>query len=135
DDVQALNLLGVVALQRGEPRRAAELIRCRAPKKQPGDHYTAASYPQAVRRAIERANRARRCEACRAAEAPCEACVAHQLPHWHPHQIRHAVATHIEEQYGEESARVLLGHRSRNITRRYVHPDFARAAAIAAKTG
>jgi len=41
---------------------------------------------------------------------------------WRPHQLRHAGATYIAEKYGEEMARVILGHDSVETTRIYIDP-------------
>ena len=38
------------------------------------------------------------------------------LPAWHPHQLRHTKATEIRREAGLDAARVVLGHRSQQIT-------------------
>ena len=51
------------------------------------------------------------------------------VEHWHPHQIRHTVATEFERKYGIEITRILLGHTTVEMTKRYVEVDFAKALA------
>lgn len=59
-----------------------------------GQHYTADSYRVAIRRACKRAG----------------------VPAWHPHQLRHTVATEIRKLAGLEAAQLLLGHSSASVT-------------------
>lgn len=65
-----------------------------SPRKQPGQHYTAASYRKAVQRACEQAG----------------------VPAWHPHQLRHNAATTIRRDFGLEAASIALGHASGQLT-------------------
>jgi len=54
---------------------------------------------------------------------------------WHPHQLRHNAATQLRKEFGIEAARVVLGHRSAEVTEIYAELDEAKAAAIMAKVG
>jgi integrase len=45
------------------------------------------------------------------------------VPEWHPHRLRHGIATLCEELFGDtgpEAARLLMGHADIKTTRRYV---------------
>jgi integrase len=57
------------------------------------------------------------------------------LPHWHPNQLRHAKATEIRREAGLDAARVVLGHRSPQITEVYAEIDVNKAAEVMAKLG
>ena len=60
--------------------------RKREPRKQPGEHYTVASYRKAIQMACQKAG----------------------IPKWHPHQLRHTAATGIRKRFGIEATRILL---------------------------
>jgi integrase len=111
--------------------------RKRNPKRHPGQRYTTAAYGHAVRVAVAAANTARACAACKGLKPAerCARCRAAALPHWHPHQLRHTAATRIRREYGLDVARVVLGHRSPQITELYAELDTARAAEVMAKLG
>lgn len=79
----------------------------------PGDRYTPGRLGHAVGRACERV----------------------ELPHWHPHQLRHSAATEIRREIGIEAARVVLGHRSPVITEVYAEADRKAAAQAMARLG
>src|SRR4029077_17478728 len=55
-----------------------EQARKRKPKRQPGEHYHVSSYRQAVIKACRKAG----------------------VPEWHPHQLRHNMATEIRREAG-----------------------------------
>jgi integrase len=55
--------------------------------------------------------------------------------HWHPHQLRHTAATKIRREFGLDVARVILGHRSPQITELYAELDIGRAAEVMARFG
>jgi integrase len=109
----------------------------RKPRRQPGQRYTAHSVDHAIRKAIERANMERSCEACKPLlqEARCSECQSGAIPHWHPHQLRHAKATELRREYGLDVARVVLGHRSPQITELNAEIDTAKAAAVMEQLG
>jgi integrase len=83
------------------------------PRKAPGERYTVRSYSQAIRKGSQKA----------------------KVPHFHPHQIRHTTATKLRREFGLDTARVVLGHRSPQITELYAELDVSRAAEVAAKLG
>lgn len=85
----------------------------RRPQKQPGDRYLVCSYAQAIRKACQKAN----------------------VPHWHPHQLRHAAATEIRKEAGLDAARAVLGHRSPAITETYAEIDLGKAAEVMERLG
>jgi integrase len=87
--------------------------RKRKPRRKPGEHYTPSSYAHAIRKACEKAD----------------------LPPWHPHQLRHTAATKLRREYGLDTARVVLGHRSPQITELYAELDGSRAAEVMARLG
>lgn len=57
------------------------------------------------------------------------------MPHWHPHQLRHNKATEIRREAGLDAARVVLGHRSPQITETYAEIDVNKAAEVMARLG
>ena len=81
----------------------------RAPKEQ----YTTITYGGAIGRA------------CRKAD----------VPHWHPHQLRHNAGTELRREFGIEAARVILDHSSIGMTELYAEQDRAKAAEIIGKIG
>lgn len=83
------------------------------PKRTPGDCYG----PEVIGRAISRA------------------CEKAGVPHWHPHQIRHTVATQLRREHGVEIARVILGHSSPATTEIYAEIDRTKAREIMARVG
>lgn len=95
----------------------------RRPKLQPGDHYTAGTYFQAIQYAIKRLNRDRR----ESDES--------EIPSWHPHQLRHNFGTEIRRQHGLDVARVLLGHSSPVVTEVYAELDQAKAIDALSRSG
>jgi integrase len=99
------------------------------PQKQPGDHYTVASYGRAIKGACRKAD----VEAHRNnPDVPVDQVL---IPDWHPNQLRHTKATEIRGEYGLDGARVALGHRSPQVTEVYAELDFGKAMAIAEKLG
>jgi integrase len=63
------------------------------------------------------------------------ACIEANVPDWHPHQLRHSLATRVRAEYGLEAAQVVLGHARANITQVYAEANQAKAAEVAAKIG
>lgn len=57
------------------------------------------------------------------------------VPRWHPHQLRHNYATAIRKQFGIEAARILLGHRTIDVTEIYAERDASIMDKIAKKLG
>lgn len=64
------------------------------------------------------------------------ACDALEIPHWHPHQLRHAFGTRVNELYGFEAAQVALGHKFGNSTTAiYAERNLTLAERIALEIG
>lgn len=81
------------------PKAAVEILQSCMPK-----HYSDRWFPWSVgwqRRAVE------------------GACKRAGVAHWHPHQLRHGLATRISERISIEAARVLLGHTDVRTTKNY----------------
>lgn len=75
---------------------------CRSIPSRIRDHYDTGSYAHAIVYGIQKAARQGVC-----------------LNHWHPHQLRHAIATSVRQIAGEEAAQVWLGHANIATTGRY----------------
>jgi integrase len=98
-------------------------------RKRPGDHYTPDSYAEAVERACVRADeKAHRDNP----EVPADVVL---VPHWHPNQLRHTLATEIRREAGIDAARAQLGHTSPVMTEVYAELDAAKAAEVMEKLG
>jgi integrase len=54
---------------------------------------------------------------------------------WHPHQLRHNAATFLRKEFGLETARIILGHRSAVITEVYAEQDKEKALEAIVKVG
>ena len=55
--------------------------------------------------------------------------------HWHPHQLRHNAATFLRKEFGLETARIILGHRSAVITEVYAEMDQQKAMDAVVRVG
>lgn len=95
-----------------KPRRS-QAADPRNPQRRPGRKYDTFSYGKAVRSACERA----------------------AVPSFSPNQLRHNAATALVDQFGWEVARIVLGHRSVSVTRRYVEDALTKAAAAIRQAG
>lgn len=95
--------------------------RKKQPQRKPGERYTSQSYGRAIAQAIRRHNK----------KKP----EVEQIPHWHPHQLRHLRALELKREAGLDVARAVLGHRSPILTEHYATLDIAKASAIMAKLG
>jgi integrase len=60
---------------------------------------------------------------------------AELIPHWHPHQLRHAAATRLRKEHGLEAARVVLGHAGAAVTELYAEIDHEKARRVAQVSG
>ncbi len=69
------------------------------------------------------------------AKAIADACRKAELPHWHPHMLRHAAATHIRAECGADVAQQVLGHSSLKTTEIYAKPDAEKAKEAMRKIG
>ena len=103
--------------------------RKRKPERTPKDRYTPDSYRRAIARASDLADR----EAKKRKSLPLDS--ERIIPQWHPHQLRHNYATRVRKEYGIETARILLGHRSAIVTEIYAEVDRTKARKIVAKIG
>jgi integrase len=95
--------------------------RKRTPLRRPGNRYTPTAYSRAIADAIKRYNRDRP--------------EKEQIPHWHPHQLRHTRATELRREFGLDLARAVLGHRTPAITEVYAEIDTAKAIEAMARIG
>jgi len=59
----------------------------------------------------------------------------YQQYHWHPHQLRHNAATFLRKEFGIETARIILGHRSAVITEVYAEQDQQKALEVIMRVG
>jgi integrase len=99
---------------RKTPVQPSQVCRKKAkPQKLPGEQYDVTGYAKAITRAAKAAD----------------------VPHWHPHQLRHTRATEIRRMFGIDAARAILGHRSPAITEVYAELDQGQAVEIMAKIG
>ncbi len=58
-----------------------------------------------------------------------------QQHRWHPHQLRHSMATQVRREFGLEAAQVFIGHASADVTQIYAERDRDRAVDVALKIG
>ena len=98
------------------------------PSRMPGEHYTVSAYGHAVTKAIKKAFRP---------EGMSDTEFATWKPpqHWHPHQLRHNAATFLRKEFGLETARIILGHRSAAITEVYAELDQQKALEAIVRVG
>jgi integrase len=62
-------------------------------------------------------------------------CEKKKLTPWHPHQLRHTVATEIRRKYGIETARIILGHKSLQATEIYAEGNRDAAKKVMGEIG
>ncbi|OHB51208.1 MAG: hypothetical protein A2Y10_08795 [Planctomycetes bacterium GWF2_41_51] len=98
------------------------------PKRQAGKHYTPTGLGHSVLKGIKRAFRPKGMsdEEFKTWKPP---------QHWHPHQLRHNAATFLRKEFGLETARVILGHRSAAITEVYAELDQQKAMEAVVRVG
>jgi integrase len=92
--------------QAARPRKAN-------PKQSPGERYTTRTYCHAVGYGCRRAG----------------------VERWHPHQLRHAVASRLRASHDLDTARAVLGHTSPAVTEVYAEVDGRRAAEVMKAVG
>lgn len=97
--------------------RALEILLPYLDGRAPGDKVFPGYTPQSYGRAISRA------------------CEASGLPHWHPHQLRHAYATRVRESHGLDAAQALLGHATARVTEIYAQKSAGLARKVADELG
>ena len=117
------------------------------PQWQLGNHYNVAAYRLAITRAIERAFLApehlrqktdetkREWRKRLTKREKAELKTWYKQYHWHPHQLRHNAATFLRKEFGLETARIILGHRSAAITEVYAELDQQKAMEAIVKVG
>jgi integrase len=101
------------------------------PERKPGEHYTTASYGQAIRKACEKAldmpkelrNVSTRLPVKEREQLKQQAREWREQHCWHPHQLRHTAATEIRRKFGIEASQVVLGHASLSVTEVYAERD------------
>jgi integrase len=98
------------------------------PRRQAGRYYTPTAYGHAITKAIKKAFRP---------DGMSDAEFATWKPqqHWHPHQLRHNAATFLRKEFGLETARIILGHRSAAITEVYAEMDQQKAMEAIVRVG
>jgi integrase len=100
------------------------------PMRRAKDSYTKDSYARAIRRGVDKANKAIKTDAeLFAIENPT------LLAHWAPNRLRHTRATEVRKQFGLEAAQVVLGHSKANVTEVYAERDSALAVEVMKKIG
>jgi integrase len=99
-------------------------------RRLPRRRYTSGSYATAIRRAIVRAN-----HKAEAAAAKANRPKPPEIPHWHPHQLRHTVTASAKRAAGLDGARAYLGHAMISTTKLYEARDLALAVEIARAIG
>ncbi|MFH1745825.1 MAG: site-specific integrase [Planctomycetota bacterium] len=97
--------------------------RKRRPKRLPGERWTSDSYHRAIVSGIRKANVERR------------QCGETEIPHWHPHQLRHNAATAIRKAASLDAARAALGQKSLAVAEIYAEQDAAVARDAALQVG
>jgi integrase len=101
------------------PSQAARNEKRAAKPSRYGEFYIPSSYRQAIRYAVQKANR----------RLP----DGEKIPHWYPYLLRHSASTAVELAHGDENAQALLGHTTVNMTKRYSKTQKARREALARK--
>lgn len=105
---------------RSEELRLAGLRKRRRPTKRRDrkrplrDRYDTDSYRRAIDYGIKKAARA-----------------GIVIPHWHPNQLRHTIATEIRQAIGEEASQVWLGHASIDTTGIYTKKQISELVSVA----
>jgi integrase len=100
------------------------------PMRRAKDHYTKDSYARAIRRGIDKANKAILEDA-----KEFQIDTPTLLAYWAPNRLRHARATEVRRTYGLEAAQVILGHAKADVTQVYAERDSALAVEVMRKIG
>ena len=100
------------------------------PQRTPRESYTKDSYARAIRRGVDKANKAILADA---EEFQIENPTL--LAYWAPNRLRHARATEVRRTYGLEAAQVILGHAKADVTQVYAERDSALAVEVMKKIG
>jgi integrase len=86
----------------------------RTAKRAKRDHYDVNTYRRAIEYGFKRAAKA-----------------GVHIPHWHPNQLRHAIATEVSQTLGQQAAQRWLGHVNLKTTDIYVEKQVRELVAIA----
>jgi integrase len=117
------------------------------PLRVKGNVYTVSSYRRAIMRAVEKAfipplhlrqqeNETQKHWLKRLTKnEKAELKIWYKQYHWHPHQLRHNAATFLRKEFGIDTARIILGHRSAIITEVYAELDHQKAMDAIVKIG
>ena len=117
------------------------------PRQKAGEHYTAGSYRRAIYYACEKVfpppehlakrenETVKSWQARLTKQQKDELRAWRKKRFWHPHQLRHSAATELRKEFGLESARIILGHRSAAITEVYAELDQEKAIKAMLKYG
>lgn len=102
--------------------------RRKKPKRQAGNCYDVSSYRRAIARGCDKADR----------WAKGGIVIGNDerfIYQWHPHQLRHNAATYIRREFGLEFSKVILGHRSLDMTQLYAEADQEKAQEVIRRIG
>ncbi|RPI64315.1 MAG: site-specific integrase [Planctomycetaceae bacterium] len=117
------------------------------PECQPGERYDVNAYRRAIARACDQAFIAPMPLAKKTNEQHKEwrrrltpeqkvQLLQWQTSHrWHPHQLRHNAATELRKEFGLDTARIILGHRSLAVTTIYAEADHDKALEAMSRVG
>jgi integrase len=64
-----------------------------------------------------------------------QATLSRREHHWHPHQLRHNVATRLRKDFGIDVAQVVLGHKTLSVTQVYAEKDVESAQKVMMQAG
>jgi len=104
--------------------------RVKHPKRKPGNGYDVPAFYRACIHGCDAAN-----PPPTDMTDPAELKAWRKLHRWHPHQIRHTLATELRKEYGLEGAQVVLGHRSLLATQIYAEKNAEAAMKIMSQVG
>jgi integrase len=107
------------------------------PKKVPGQRYTSRSYAQAIAKAAQSARGRRAAELYRGQSLTIRQAfrqATEEIPHWHPNQLRHSLATELRP-HGLDVTKTILGHTQVETTQVYAEKDLAAAMELVARIG
>ncbi len=117
------------------------------PQWRPSDQYSVATYRRAIIRATEAAFSAPEHLAQQPHETKeqwqqrlskkqkADLKAWYKQYYWHPHQLRHNAATFLRKEFGLETARIILGHRSAVIPEVYAELDQQKALEVIVRVG
>lgn len=113
--------------------------RKKLPQHQPRERYHVSSYGRAISRGCDSAFPhpvLSNIHPRKMTSAQREELKTWQKDHrWSPNQLRHTRATELRRKFGIDVARIILGHRSAQVTEIYAELDYVKAEEIMAKVG